>query len=675
MSVCSGVEAASLAWETLGWEPFAFSEIEPFPCAVLAAKWPKVPNLGDMTKINIKENGDIEYGQNDTIGIIPSDGRTIDLIVGGTPCQDASCAGKRAGLIEGSRSKLAFTYTRLAYELATYRGLRWICWENVPGVFSLNSGRDFAAFLSSLVGREIAPPERGWKNFGIVPQSSDGNFGVAWRVLDCQYARVDGFPRAIPQRRRRVFLVGHLGDWRRAAGVLFEPTRLLGNTPPRRRSREETAQGTEGCAVGAGGNGSDDNVISLVPYGMRLGAHTDGVASTIARIDTKFPQCVCDARDPIVLDMQGGKTGCHFSEDGTCPTITRGRGSINDVHSILMPEKDVCLSIGNDQYVGCCNPDKEICGTLNCMHEPQMIAKIKSIECEAGQADGRKTGEDDSKIIAFEPGIAKREGNVCRFADGVSPTLRTNMGDNQTAVCVAGSQEPMNDNGCADAMNTNDESEKNCICQAICTKGNGDAFLSDVHTSLTASAGGQAGQGYAAALVCDSQDPVDGPGISVAIPLDMDKLKPSNNTTEAFVRGGRKGGNGFGVGEEGDPSYTLNTVDKHGVAYKGYVRRLLPVETERLMGFPDGHTIPVFAEITDELVKRFIEIFYHWNCIEAKDPSKVRRKSANQVRAWLERVGNPGKCPDAPRYKACGNSMAVNCMRWIGTRINKMNGD
>ena len=249
-SVCSGVEAASLAWMPLGWEAAWFSEIEPFPCAVLAERFPNVPNMGDMTKISITENGDIHYGAD---AFIPNDGRAIDLIVGGTPCQDASVAGKRTGLVKGERSKLAFTFTRLAYELAAYRGLRWVVWENVPGVFSLNRGRDFAMFLSSIAGRNVEPPKDGWGTFGIVPEGSRGNFGLCWRVLDVQYVRVDGFPRAIPQRRRRVFLVGYIGDWRRAAEVLFEPSSLCGDNPPQRSKRQEAAADAGGCVEKADG--------------------------------------------------------------------------------------------------------------------------------------------------------------------------------------------------------------------------------------------------------------------------------------------------------------------------------------------------------------------------------------------------------------------------------------
>ncbi len=197
-SVCSGVEAASLAWMPLGWEAVWFSEIEPFPCAVLKERFPNVPNLGDMTKIE----GEKYRG-------------TVDLLVGGTPCQGFSVAGKQDGL-DDPRSALCLAYCGL---LETMRP-RWFVWENVPGVFSSNCGEDFRAFLRKI---------------------DEIGYSCAWRVLDAQYVRVDGFPRAVPQRRRRVFVVGHLGDWRYPASVLFEPSCLPGNTPPRRVKGEGIA--------------------------------------------------------------------------------------------------------------------------------------------------------------------------------------------------------------------------------------------------------------------------------------------------------------------------------------------------------------------------------------------------------------------------------------------------
>ena len=203
-SVCSGIEAASVAWAPLGWSAAFVSEIEKFPCAVLAHRFPDVPLHGDFTTIE-----DNQYDP-------------IDLLVGGTPCQSFSIAGLRGGL-DDDRGNLALEYLRLAQRLRP----KWLVWENVPGVLSSGQGRDFGSILGGLV---------------------ECGYGFAYRVLDAQYVRVDGFARAVPQRRRRVFVVGYLGDWRRAAAVLFERESLSGHPAPSRKARERIA---DSLTVGA----------------------------------------------------------------------------------------------------------------------------------------------------------------------------------------------------------------------------------------------------------------------------------------------------------------------------------------------------------------------------------------------------------------------------------------
>ena len=178
-SVCSGVEAASLAWTDLGWQAQFLSEIDPFCCRLLKHHFPSVPNFGDLTKF--KDWPDVE----------------IDLLVGGTPCQAFSVAGLRQGLAD-PRGNLALVFLGV---LDKYRP-RWVVWENVPGVLSSSGGRDFGAFLGAL---------------------GELGYGFCYRVLDAQHF-------GVPQRRRRVFVVGYLGDWRRAAAVLLErPTKVLVN--------------------------------------------------------------------------------------------------------------------------------------------------------------------------------------------------------------------------------------------------------------------------------------------------------------------------------------------------------------------------------------------------------------------------------------------------------------
>ncbi len=200
-SVCSGIEAASAAWHPLGWSPSFFSEIDAFPRAVLAHRFPEVPLHGDFTTIQA------------------GDYRPIDLLVGGTPCQSFSIAGLRGGLGD-DRGNLALEYLRLADRLRP----RWLVWENVPGVLSSNRGRDFGSILGGMVQL---------------------GYGFAYRVLDAQFF-------GVAQRRRRVFVIGHLGDWRPAAAVLLEPQSLRGDPPPRRTAGKGTSADVAPSLVASG---------------------------------------------------------------------------------------------------------------------------------------------------------------------------------------------------------------------------------------------------------------------------------------------------------------------------------------------------------------------------------------------------------------------------------------
>lgn len=288
LSVCSGIEAASVAWNPLGWKAWAFSEIDAFPCAVLAHHYHDTPNLGDMTKF--KDWPDA----------------TLDLLCGGTPCQSFSNAGLRAGL-DDPRGQLMLTFGSIA---ARYRP-RWLVWENVPGVLSSNGGRDFGAFLGLLV------------HLG---------YGFAYRVLDAQFVRVDGYARAVPQRRQRVFVVGCLGDWRSAAAVLLERESLRGDSAPRRVSGARVAatltRGAESSGRGgyAGRRQEDDTTIDA-SYGRLQGANgqdaNHGHAHLIAYggNNTRGPISVSSA-----LSAHGG-TGRHDFESETFIAHTlRGDG-------------------------------------------------------------------------------------------------------------------------------------------------------------------------------------------------------------------------------------------------------------------------------------------------------------------------------------------------------------
>ena len=259
-SVCSGIGAPECAWRELGWHQSFLSEIEPFPRAVLAQRFPGAPIHGDFTTIKA------------------DDYEPIDLLVGGTPCQSFSVAGLRGGLAD-ERGNLALEFLRLADRLKP----RWIVWENVPGVLSSSGGRDFGAFLGGLVQL---------------------GYGFAYRVLDAQHF-------GVAQRRRRVFVVGYLGDWRRAAAVLFEPASLRRHPAPRREAGEvaptipsrSSAGGGLGtdfdcdgglrvarCLTTGEGNRLDGESCTFVPYTLAIrgrdGSHDpeyrqDGLANTL----------------------------------------------------------------------------------------------------------------------------------------------------------------------------------------------------------------------------------------------------------------------------------------------------------------------------------------------------------------------------------------------------------
>ena len=248
LSVCSGIEAASVAWHSLGWTPVGFSEIEPFPSAVLAHHYPHVPNFGDMTKFQ-------EW---------PLNAGAIDILVAGTPCQSFSVAGLRQGL-KDPRGNLMLTYLAIAARLRP----RWVVWENVPGVLSSNGGLDFGSLLGGLVQL---------------------GYGFAYRVLDAQWCRTHGHPHAVPQRRRRVFVVGCLVErgarnWDAAAKVLFEQQSVLKNSKASGSTRKKIASDVEGRA-GTNCVAIQGNLIGRDKGGPTgVGASTDGVMYTMTKAD------------------------------------------------------------------------------------------------------------------------------------------------------------------------------------------------------------------------------------------------------------------------------------------------------------------------------------------------------------------------------------------------------
>lgn len=238
LSICSGIDAVSVAWKPLGWKCEGVSEIDEFRSAVLNYHYPNVKNFGDFTEI---QKDDFK--------------RPVSLIVGGTPCASFSIAGLRRGF-DDDRGNLALEFIKLVDRIKP----QWVLWENVPGVLSSNKGRDFGSFLGGL---------------------AECGYGFAYRVLDAQYIRTQRHNRAVPQRRRRVFVVGYFGSWRNPAKVLFDREALSGYPAPSRTKQQKTTEKPTHRIV------RSDKYVQ------------DNVASTIAGRDYKSPTDLIT--DPTVV--------------------------------------------------------------------------------------------------------------------------------------------------------------------------------------------------------------------------------------------------------------------------------------------------------------------------------------------------------------------------------------
>ena len=315
VSIFSGIEAASVAWESLWWEPVCFSEIDPFPSSVLAERYPDVPNLGDITKINWKKVKK-QYGP-------------VDLVVGGSPCQSFSIAGTRTGL--DGESGLMWEYVRCVRELMP----RWLLWENVPGALSSSHGQDFRCLLESL---------------------DACGYGLAWRVLDAQFF-------GLAQRRERLFVVGSLGDGgaERACSVLFEPESLSWDSQTSREKRQELAARAGRGSSRSGGalNPSDPQskrvfdpsgvaptLSSGTGEGMNIQPsvlcagfkwHQGSGAGSIGLEDEQSPTLTADYHNPAVLCMAGQMPNSMISDE-ICGTLTahEARGGVDRMSEAIV---------------------------------------------------------------------------------------------------------------------------------------------------------------------------------------------------------------------------------------------------------------------------------------------------------------------------------------------------
>lgn len=532
LSVFSGIEAATVAWQDLGWELAGVCEIEPFPCSALAHHYPNVKNYGDITKY---KEWDIERG-------------SIDLIVGGSPCQAFSTAGLRKGL-EDPRGNLALTYLGLIDHLRP----EWIVWENVPGVLSSNGGRDFGTFLGAL---------------------AELNYGWASRCLNAEYY-------GTPQRRRRVYLVGHSsGDWRRGTEVLFESTCLQGNPKKGRTKRKNPPTTTQrGVAIsdsqGRAGNQSltDSHQVDAtnqsfvvgekgVPYRKSARAQSaDGYETWVEGDVSNTINCY------DVGDIRSTNISVHVYENhpndsrvkdmgDVCSTVTSrwgtGGGNVPIVNHATMYTRADDTKISTSKNFIVHRPSDNIANTINTGNHmtPEDVLCIEPID----------------KVYAFEPGSIARNAGPAGLSEQC-PTLRASMGDNQPAVLYT------------DAIPIQDVREVQKSQNGL---GVGDVD-SPAYTIDT-----RATQGVAQAQCFLHQTAGDMRGLDL-----RDKA-------------------------------ILMSHQQTSVMYNMIVRRLTPVESLRLQGFPDD---------------------------------------------YLDVLHNGRKPGDNAVFKAIGNSMATPVMKYIGQRI------
>ncbi|HBL5390835.1 TPA: phage N-6-adenine-methyltransferase [Enterobacter hormaechei] len=369
-SVCSGIEAASKAWEPLGWEPAWFSEIEPFPSAVLAHHWPEVTNLGDMTKIADEVRaGEVE---------------APDVLVGGTPCQAFSIAGLREGLSD-DRGQLTLSYVELANAIDAKRRERGepeaiIVWENVLGVLS-SKDNAFGCFLAGLAGEssELQPAGGKWTHAGCV---SGPERVIAWRVLDAQFF-------GVAQRRRRVFVVASARKGFDPAAVLFELDSVRRDSAPRRETQKAVAALT---ARGVGTCGADDNQAQaghLIAFG---GGNTAGHIDVATSCTAHGIRLDFDTETFAVHGTQDPDTNCELAH-----TLGRNNG-----------QENACIAFSYKDNGGDATSDL-------------------SPTIRAGNHDKSHANSGQPPAIAFQPGNLSRGAGPAPSVQ-IFPTLKADHG-------------------------------------------------------------------------------------------------------------------------------------------------------------------------------------------------------------------------------------------------------
>jgi DNA (cytosine-5)-methyltransferase 1 len=550
-SVCSGIEAASVAWHPLGWEAAWLSEIEPFPCAVLKHHYPDVPNYGDMTLLPEK--------------ILSGEVEAPDLFCGGTPCQAFSVAGLRKSL-DDARGNLSLTFVGIANAIDHVRSVRRdspaiIFWENVPGVLNTKDNA-FGCFLGALAGEseQILPPGDKWTNSGCVfgPQRT-----VAWRVLDAQYF-------GVAQRRRRVFVVASARNDFNPAEVLFEFEGVRRDIAPSRQARKVTPTiSSSGTGVSRVGFNCEDEWFIETPLlkdcGVELSgplqardykdAGTDGMNKNSAKIipvvNSYTPSSIGGYREGVgTLRANGGDIG---------------GGSENLVATML--DHQTVGALCADSHPGAYSGQDAYTGRLI----PQAIP-LNTMNLLGREVENTQRGFGVGKPGDSSPTLTKSHSHA------VAQPLFYDMKQHHNP-------QPSD----TVQLTTNN-----------CTFVRGDTPLVQPIAFPSTMSGTQHASAEDVAPSMGAANPT-----AVVAPTLTASNDPSRSPQSTEV--------------------TNQVAAIHSVSMA--VRRLTPVECERLQGFPDGYTNIPWRKATES--------------------------------------------PDGPRYKALGNSWAVPVVRWIGKRIQE----
>jgi DNA (cytosine-5)-methyltransferase 1 len=548
LSVCSGIEAVSVAWGPLGWQPAMFAEIDPFCCWLLRSRYGAsrpmhMPSPHDAASrkeakqraaairniVALPADGAI-INAGDFTNIGADDVGAIDLLAGGTPCQSFSVAGKRAGL-DDPRGNLTIEFARLAGRLRPL----WLVWENVPGVLSIDDGRTFGAFLRMLV---------------------ELGYGIAYRVLDAQYF-------GVPQRRRRVFVVGHLGDWRGPAAVLLEWSGLSGYPPSRREARQGPAGGVE---VGPSG-GRFTDTAPTIDTRCKDGFVRNQLGAGVLSSTDELSDCLNaggmgrqDFETETLIAHALSADGFDASEDGT------GRGT---------PMVPVAICTAHTQSNGSGFSD-HVAHTLE-SGGAQAVAFAQNSRDEVrlhggdGNTVGALAAQREAKQQSYVAFSAKDHG---ADASDVAPTLR-GMGHDRS--------HPNGGGQVAIAFTQNQE---------------GDVLSGEVMQSLGTNSNATGRNAPTVAFTLHGSDGTTSAASSTEVAGSLRTRAPGsieNSSTTAVLQEQSVAWSGE-LATSTDVTGTLQRGGEGGrvdgvITPQMAVRRLTPRECERLQGFPDDYTL------------------------------------------------------------------------------------